>query len=118
MKKTSLSYEQLPPELWIAVLAYLNTRELHTVMLLGKPFYRLAVPLLYEVVTWKTELRGLLRRSPSSCFLVNDPNNIVANVKQCTIARGTEHYGSLVPWDLDEVSNQASHGWPFWANIL
>ena len=90
-----------PPEIWIHVFSFLPTRDLYSLLLVDRPFYRFAVPLLYESVYWKTEPRGLLRVLSSSRFLVQDTNNLVGRVRKCTVLKGDDRRcrQTSMPWD-------------------
>jgi hypothetical protein len=98
-----------PPEIWIHVFSFLPTRDLYSLLLVDRAFYRFAVPLLYESVYWKTEPRGLLRVLPSSHFLVQDTNNLIGRVRKCTVLKGDDRRcrQTSMPWD--SVSPHVRH---------
>lgn len=102
-----------PPEIWIHVFSFLPTRDLYSLLLVDRAFYRFAVPLLYESVYWKTEPRGLLRVLPSSLFLVQDTNNLVGRVRKCTVLKGDDKRcrQTSMPWD--SVSSHVRRVSPF-----
>lgn len=69
----SVEYTRLPPELWLHILSFLRTAELLDVVCLSSTFYHLALPLLYENVSWVvSDEQAFLKSSPCTQALVRE----------------------------------------------
>lgn len=88
---TTNEYTRLPPELWLHILSLLHTPELLNAICLSRTFYQLALPLLYQNVSWAVaDEQALLRSSLCTEALVRDLNrngSILEHVRECRILR-------------------------------